>query len=169
MQDANWLFRTEPMHSSIILIDKCPIEEGTEIYPEDIEDNLGVRYSTRLKKPSQRKRLQEFLKELPEGMFELENENELVYKGGMEEWKARWIAKLKYKANHLNLENCLELKTQYDLRNCLKNALDTDILFVIPYYGDYGITFKSTKFMELINELQPGECVYIGNILDYHY
>lgn len=158
------------MHSSIILIDTEPIEDHVFIDPEDFYDCNEIDYADTIDKKSQRKRLDEFINTvLPEDMFDMESENVLVYNGGMDVWKEQWIRKLKHRISHTTAENCFRYDTHSKLERTINNPLNTPILFVIPPSGSYSNLFTSYELMNVINGMEKGDKLYLGNVLDYHF
>lgn len=159
------------MHSRIIQLDVLPIEKDHLVSEEDFYETEGIDYTSLLKGNQKREVLQSILTyTLPKGMFECqENEKEtiLIYKGGIETWKEKWLSNIKAKINSLNPKNVFVSPNLYDLKQSIARALG-DTMFVMECWTGFEPQ-ESTEFMEFVSTLKPGTKLYVGSILDYHF
>lgn len=106
---------------------------------------------------------------LPKGMFELTSDDTILYKGGIEQWKAEYVANVRKKAETLTVENMLEWSTIYYLKQAIENPLDTGYHFYLDGEGCQSFAEASFAFMEFVCTLEPGTTLYIGGVIDYHF
>lgn len=93
----------------------------------------------------------------------------LTYHGGFTEWNREYVKSLLVKATSVNETNVFKyIGPTYQLQKAIVNPLGTDSLFVTEYTDGIGTAERSRELMRIIGELQIGEKLYIGAILNYH-
>ena len=107
---------------------------------------------------------------LPKGMFELTSDDTMRYNGGMEQWKEEFVADIRKKAEAITTENMMEcVGSVYQLKEALKNPLDTGYHFYLNEEGWQSYAEQSFDFMEFVCTLEVGTTLYIGGVIDYHF
>lgn len=107
---------------------------------------------------------------LPKGMFTLLGDDELVYNGGAEEWKAEWVKAIHDKAGKVTTENVLDwIGPTYQLEKELKNPLHTDSQFYLSDETCQSYAEPSAQLMEMVCSLPVGTHLYIGGVIDFHF
>lgn len=157
------------MHSHIIQIDSEDFHRDEYISPNDFDDNTQIDYCYAIKSKSQNEIIENFVQKLlPPGMFEWDGGHVLVYKGGCKEFVTNWVTELKKYISKITADNIFDTLTMHYLNRNIHNALDIDTLFVIPAWSGYELN-RSTEFIHFVSTLSPGDKLYIGNVLAYHY
>ena len=107
---------------------------------------------------------------LPKGMFSLIGDDELVYNGGAEEWKAEWVKAIHDKARKVTTKNVMDwIGPTYQLEKELKNPLHTDSQFYLSDETYQSYAEQSAQLMEMVCNLQVGTHLYIGGVIDFHF
>ena len=108
---------------------------------------------------------------LPTDMFSLDenDKNIIVYNGGAEDWKNKWVKRIQQKAKEITSQNVTEsIGKIYHLEQELINPLDIGSRFVTENYQSSHAQ-QSGDFMKMICKLEPGTELYFGGILDFHW
>lgn len=107
---------------------------------------------------------------LPKGMFSLVSDDEMVYNGGLEEWKKEWVADVQKKAAEISTENIMQgCGAAWQLQKALENPLKTDNHFYLCEDNYQSYAEQSAELMRFINELEKGTHLFIGGVIDYHF
>ena len=107
---------------------------------------------------------------LPKGMFTLVGIDEMVYNGGADEWKAKWVKAIHDKAGEVTTENVLDwIGPTYQLEKELKNPLHTDHHFYLSEDSCQSYAEPSAELMEMVCSLPVGTHLYIGGVIDFHF
>ena len=107
---------------------------------------------------------------LPKGMFTLLDNDEMVYNGGADEWKAEWVKAIHDKAQEVNTSNVLDwIGPTYQLEKELKNPLHTDSHFYLSEDICQSYAEPSAEFMEMVCSLPVGTHLFIGGVIDFHF
>lgn len=103
-------------------------------------------------------------------MFELTSESTILYKGGAEEWKKKFVESLHYKVSEVKPENVCEwVGPLYRLEKYISNCLDTSFKFYTDEQLECCSACESTDFMLWVCKLEPNTTLHIGGVIDYHY
>ncbi len=106
---------------------------------------------------------------LPSGMFTLSGDDYLVYEGGINEWKEQWVARIHERAEAVSVSNITEgISAVYLLEKELKNPLDIGSRFCLESYPT-SYAEESAELIKVICRLKPGDKLYVGGVLDYHW
>ena len=107
---------------------------------------------------------------LPKGMFTLIGDDEIVYNGGSEEWKAEWVKAIHDKAGNVTTENVMDwIGPTYQLEKELKNPLHTDSQFYLSDETYQSYAEQSAQLMEMVCSLPVGTHLYIVGVIDFHF
>lgn len=107
---------------------------------------------------------------LPTGMFKLIGVDEMVYLGGADEFKKKWVNAIHEKAELVNTENVLDwIGASYQLQKELENPLHTEFQFYLSEDNEQTYADKSQEFMSYVCRLEKGTHLYIGGVIDYHF
>ena len=105
---------------------------------------------------------------LPKGMFELISDDTMRYNGGIEQWKAEYVANVRKKAEELTVDNMLKWNITRDLKRAVENPLDTACHFYLDGEGCQSFAELSFAFMEFVCSLEPGTILHFGGVIKYH-
>ena len=107
---------------------------------------------------------------LPKGMFTLVDSDEMVYNGGADEWKAKWVKAIHDKAMEVTIDNVLDwIGPTYQLEKELKNPLHTDHHFYLSEDSCQSYAEPSAELMEMVCGLPVGTHLYFGGVIDFHF
>ena len=107
---------------------------------------------------------------LPKGMFTLIGSDEIVYNGGVEEWKAEWVRNIHNKDMEITTENVLDwIGPTYQLEKELKNPLHIDHHFYLSEDSCQSYAEPSAELMEMVCGLPVGTHLYFGGVIDFHF
>ncbi len=159
------------MLSTIYQISTKPIQED-ELLDRDLiseGDEVNISY---VKNPcDDRSKFVAYLVNnvLPEGMFQVADENTIIYNGGYEGWLETQCQKIKALSYSLNPANPKDCKyTFFSLRRSLVDPLATSDLFVTFFHDGVGVAERSSEIMNIIRDLKKGDKLYLGSIYTYH-
>lgn len=158
------------MHSIIYQIGTMPFEEESQLDPDAIADNpkntnlLDYAYDV-----SDKVRAINILilvdTILPMDMFDIDAENNLIYKGGFNSWREEYYESVMKCTKSLTPANIMgESRKLLALNKAILNPLKTSVLFEC---GN-GIVEQSLAVMSMIEHLEIGDVLYIGSVLGYH-
>ena len=161
------------MHSEIIQITLERVGKESTLNQNTLDtvgEEYSIDYTRDLSKQERREAIDRFVASLPQGMFSLKDDGEtLVYMGGMDAFKQKWIDEIRAKANEITPDNIFDwVGSRWQLTNLLKNPLKMDVRFYMSDYDDV-YTYKSLEFMERVAGLKEGTELYIGGVVDYHF
>lgn len=156
------------MHSYIYQIGLKPFNEGETLDPENIIEGNDVyfAYAYDFDSEERLKAIEDLMNNvLPNGMFTLTADNNLVYNGGFRIWRKSYFDGIMSTAKTLTPANVMdEYGNILTLKKKVTNPLNTDCLFVCG-----GICAdKSIKLMRIVDLLDKGDVLYIGSVLGYH-
>ncbi len=159
------------MHSLIYQIGTKPFSEENQLDPDAIADNpkntnlLDYAYDVSEKVRAINIRiLVETI--LPMDMFDIDTENNLIYKGGFKSWREKYYESVMKCTNTLTPANIMgEGRKLLSLNKTILNPLKTSVLFEC---GN-GIVEQSLAVMSMVEHLRIGDVLYIGSVLGYHY
>ncbi len=107
---------------------------------------------------------------LPKGMFSLIAEDEMVFNGGAEEWKASWVKEIQDKAREVTPQNVTEwIGAAYQLEKAIKNPLHTDSHFYLSDDTVQDFAEPSNELMRFVCSLEHGTHLFIGGVIDLHF
>lgn len=160
------------MHSSIFQISTKPISKENYITEETFigGDFSFYDYCANMGEEERKEAISNLVTcLLPKEMFEQTSEDTIFYKGGVEQWKAEFVANVRKKAEAITIENMLEWGPVYAIEKALTNPLDTDYHFYLN--DDCTNTYAETSlsFVKFVCGLEPGTTFYVGGVVDYHY
>ena len=161
------------MHSKIFQITKNKLKKENFLTEDTLFQGEGSRYDycSEIDEDERQDVIQILVNEiLPKGMFELINDNILIYKGGIEKWKDDYISNIKTKTQELTPDNITEwIGSVYQLEKTIKNPLDTGFQFYFEEEPLQGYAEESYGLLCFINGLEKGARLYIGGVIDYHF
>lgn len=160
------------MHSRIFQITTEQVERENYLNEDTLEqgDNVLIDYCAEIDDDEREENIACLVDDiLPKGMFTRMGANIIRYNGGMEQWKAEAIAKIKEKAAALTADNYFHYSSIYNLKNAVVNPLDTAYLFYTDAEGGQSWAEKSHYFMQFVSGLEEGTLLYIGGVIDYHF
>lgn len=160
------------MHSRIFQITTEQVERENYLNEDTLEqgDTASIDYCAEIDRKDREESIAYLVDSiLPEGMFTRLGANILRYNGGMEQWTAEAVAKIKEKAAALTADNYLRFGELYNLKKAVENPLDTAYLFYTDKEGLQSWADQSYDFMSFVNGLEAGTLLYIGGVIDYHY
>ncbi|MCC8119517.1 MAG: hypothetical protein LIP09_12335 [Bacteroidales bacterium] len=165
------------MHSVIIQIYNAPIKEHQSLY--SVED-AKVDYLGEKSVAFRRKTINELIELVGNGILSRPNakvelpaedkavrQTVLVYNGGIEPLIDQWKEDVKAVMND-NINDFSKSSKRYQIFKALDNPLDTDILFSISNYNEYGELDRSEALISLLSDMKAGDYLYVGAIFDYH-
>lgn len=107
---------------------------------------------------------------LPNGMFTLVGVDEMVYHGGAEKLKEKWVKAIHDKASAVNTNNVLDwIGAAYQLEKELKNPLHTDYHFYLSEETYQNYAEPSNELVKKICELKEGDHLFVGGVIDFHF
>lgn len=156
------------MHSRIFQVSTSPILPISLIDAEDYSDeHMGIDYTSSINNEDRMESIETLINYyLPSGMFKIEDENTLVYMGGYDEWSKRIISNINKLAAKLSPSKYIS--NAHLISDYIRNPLDTNYLFVTEWWGTFHAR-KSEALMELVETLMPGDKLYVGTVMDYHF
>ena len=160
------------MHSRIFQITTEQVERENYLNEDTLEqgDNVLIDYCAEIDDDEREENIACLVDDiLPKSMFTRMGANIIRYNGGMEQWKAEAIAKIKEKAAALTTENYFRYREFCALQNAVVNPLDTAYLFYTDAEGGQSWAEKSHYFMQFVSGLEEGTLLYIGGVIDYHF
>lgn len=161
------------MHSRIFQISTTQVEKDNYLNEDTLTqgDNGFYDYCAEIDNEERKENIVDLVKyALPKGMFELTSDDTIRYNGGVEQWKEEFVADIHKKAEAITTENRLEcIGAVYQLKEALKNPLDTCFHFYLDGDGCQSYAEQSFAFMEFICTLEPGTTLYIGGVIYYHF
>ena len=99
---------------------------------------------------------------------------EIIFNGGNKDFFERWQNELRSEIDSITPRVLSEggegtSLYQYKINKKLEDILKTASLFVDKEYTGF-YTVKSTEFLlDSVTRFKPGDKIYIGGVLDYHY
>ena len=162
------------MHSRVFQISTTQIDKENYLNEDTLNqgDNSFYDYCADISDEERKEEITNLVNSiLPKGMFELVSEDTIRYTGdGMEQWKEKYVAEIRKKADAITTENMLEfVGPVYQLEKALENPLDIAYHFYLDGEGYQSFAEKSFAFMEFVCTLEPGTILYIGGVIDYHF
>ena len=162
------------MHSRVFQISTTQIDKENYLNEDTLNqgDNSFYDYCADISDEERKEEITNLVNSiLPKGMFELVSEDTIRYTGdGMEQWKEKYAAEIRKKADAITTENMLEfVGPVYQLEKALENPLDIAYHFYLDGEGYQSFAEKSFAFMEFVCTLEPGTILYIGGVIDYHF
>lgn len=159
-------------HGKIFQLASKPIRKDGYITPEDFYDNHDA-YADWIGdevEEEERKECIGYLASALQGLCELDKSGTaFVYRGGLERYLQEWVDAIHEKAQAITAANVLYHTPRATLRDIVSGThKDTADRFVIKEYsGDYAEPMSS--LIEFLHQLKPGDMLYIGGIVDFHY
>ncbi len=160
------------MHSSIYQVSIQPIEVDDYAKPDyfydnsnDFADYIGEEWTG-----DNRKEDIKWLAHTLSDLFDLDETGEiLVYKGGMDVFKEKWTAAIHKAAEEVTDDNVLESMPRWYAKNvCEKTHLYSDYRFSIENWNDYPNPLD--ELIEYVaDKMKPGDKLYIGAVIDFHF
>lgn len=161
------------MHSTIYQVSRYPIVEDERVnsFKVDEGEMVDIDYADTIDNENRKEliiRLAKFI--LPLGMFTLNPDLSMTYNGGFKEWCETYTKDIYRKANAINPSNVMQwIGPTYQLQKAIVNPLGTDSLFITDFEDNAGTAERSADFMRFIEKLQPGDKLYFGSVMDYHF
>ncbi len=158
------------MHSIIYQIGTKPFSEESELDPDAIADNPKntnlLDYTYDISDKVRAVNIQILVETiLPIGMFDIDAENNLIYKGGFNSWREEYyesVIKCTKSLTPANIKG--EGRKILTLNKAILNPLKTSILFE----RRNGMVEQSLAVMSMVEHLEIGDVLYIGSVLGYH-
>lgn len=158
------------MHSKIFQVGLKPISEDNYVQPdyfyegsESFADWIGDEMTD-----NDREECIEWLEKGLESLFDLNKEEDALVFKGMGTFITEWNNAIKNAANKLQdgvYDRSLLFKIK-DIKECTHLRCDYRF-FIEDYNGCAGSAQDLIEFA--YNELKPGDKLYIGNVIDFHY
>ena len=161
------------MHSRVFQISTTQIDKENYLNEDTLNqgDNSFYDYCADISDEESKEEITNLVNSiLPKGMFELVSEDTIRYTGdGMEQWKEKYVAEIRKKADAITVENMFEWSSSYYLKQAKDNPLDTGYHFYLN--GDVCQSFAepSFEFMLFVSSLDPGTLLYVGGVIDYPF
>jgi len=158
------------MHSIIYQIGTNPFSEENILDPDAIADNIKntnlLDYAYDISEKVRAINIRILVETiLPIGMFDIDAENNLIYKGGFKLWREEYYDSVMKCTKSLTPANIMgEGRRLLALNKAILNPLKTSVLFEC---GN-GIVEQSLAVMSMIEHLEIGYVLYIGSVLGYH-
>ena len=157
------------MHSRVFQISTTQIDKENYLNEDTLNqgDNSFYDYCADISDEERKEEITNLVNSiLPKGMFELVSEDTIRYTGdGMEQWKEKYVAEIRKKADAITVENMFEWSSTYYLKQAIDNPLDTGYHFYLNGDG----CEPSFEFMLFVSSLEPGTLLYVGGVIDYHF
>jgi hypothetical protein len=161
------------MHSRVFQISTTQIDKENYLNEDTLNqgDNSFYDYCADISDEERKEEITNLVNSiLPKGMFELVSEDTIRYTGdGMEQWKEKYVAEIRKKAEAITVENMFEWSSTYYLKQAIDNPLDTGYHFYLNGDGCQSFTEPSFEFMLFVSSLEPGTLLYVGGVIDYHF
>lgn len=117
------------MHSRVFQISTTQIDKENYLNEDTLNqgDNSFYDYCADISDEERKEEITNLVNSiLPKGMFELVSEDTIRYTGdGMEQWKEKYVAEIRKKADAITVENMFEWSSTYYLKQAIDNPLDT--------------------------------------------
>ncbi len=158
------------MHSIIYQISTKPFSEENQLDPDAIADNIKntnlLDYAYDINDKVRAINIRILVETiLPIGMFDIDAENNLIYKGGFNSWREEYYESVMKCTKSLTPANIMgEGRKLLVLNKAILNPLKTAVLFEC---GN-GIVEQSLAIMSMVEHLEIGDVLYIGSVLGYH-
>ena len=121
------------MHSRVFQISTTQIDKENYLNEDTLNqgDNSFYDYCADISDEERKEEITNLVNSiLPKGMFELVSEDTIRYTGdGMEQWKEKYVAEIRKKADAITVENMFEWSSTYYLKQAIDNPLDTGYHF----------------------------------------
>ena len=161
------------MHSKIFQITENRVERDNFLDEDTLElgDGSFCDYCGNITQEDRREMIDCLVNHvLPMGMFQLAGDDEMVYMGGADSWKGKWVDAIHDKAQLVNTENVLDwIGAAYQLEKELENPLHTDFRFYLSEENTQSYAEPSRELMKMVCALEKGARLYIGGVIDYHF
>ena len=161
------------MHSRVFQISTTQIDKENYLNEDTLNqgDNSFYDYCADISDEERKEEITNLVNSiLPKGMFELVSEDTIRYTGdGMEQWKEKYVAEIRKKADAITVENMFEWSSTYYLKQAIDNPLDTGYNFYLNGDGCPSFAEPSFEFMLFVSSLEPGTLLYVGGVIDYHF
>ena len=161
------------MHSRVFQISTTQIDKENYLNEDTLNqgDNSFYDYCADISDEERKEEITNLVNSiLPKGMFELVSEDTIRYTGdGMEQWKEKYVAEIRKKADAITVENMFEWSSTYYLKQAIDNPLDTGYHFYLNGDGCQPFAEPSFEFMLFVSSLEPGTLLYVGGVIDYHF
>ena len=161
------------MHSRVFQISTTQIDKENYLNEDTLNqgDNSFYDYCADISDEERKEEITNLVNSiLPKGMFELVSEDTIRYTGdGMEQWKEKYVAEIRKKADAITVENMFEWSSTYYLKQAIDNPLDTGYHFYLNGDGCQSFVEPSFEFMLFVSSLEPGTLLYVGGVIDYHF
>ena len=123
------------MHSRVFQISTTQIDKENYLNEDTLNqgDNSFYDYCADISDEERKEEITNLVNSiLPKGMFELVSEDTIRYTGdGMEQWKEKYVAEIRKKAEAITVENMFEWSSTYYLKQAIDNPLDTGYHFYL--------------------------------------
>lgn len=113
------------MHSRVFQISTTQIDKENYLNEDTLNqgDNSFYDYCADISDEERKEEITNLVNSiLPKGMFELVSEDTIRYTGdGMEQWKEKYVAEIRKKADAITVENMFEWSSTYYLKQAIDN------------------------------------------------
>ena len=127
------------MHSRVFQISTTQIDKENYLNEDTLNqgDNSFYDYCADISDEERKEEITNLVNSiLPKGMFELVSEDTIRYTGdGMEQWKEKYVAEIRKKADAITVENMFEWSSTYYLKQAIDNPLNTGYHFYLNRDG----------------------------------
>ena len=162
------------MHSKIFQISNKPIDKDEYASPSDYYDNSGD-FADYIGDEIEGEDMDDsigYLAALLKDVFTYEGGGVFVYKGADALWvfKQQWAEELQRLTAGLTPDNLLVGQQLYKIRATTKEThLRSDYRVDIAQWAD-GVAFPFGELFEYAaSQLEKGDRIYVGAVIDYHY
>ena len=112
------------MHSRVFQISTTQIDKENYLNEDTLNqgDNSFYDYCADISDEERKEEITNLVNSiLPKGMFELVSEDTIRYTGdGMEQWKEKYVAEIRKKADAITVENMFEWSSTYYLKQAIE-------------------------------------------------
>ena len=161
------------MHAKVFQITKQRVSEDNILNENTLEqgDSSDYDYCSEISEEERRVSIDALVNQvLPQGMFTLINNDELVFNGGALKWVQQWVKNIHEKARDVTAKNVTDwIGAAYQLQKVVKNPLGTDSLFYLSEDNTQTYGEPSAELMRMVCKLKKGERLYVGGVIDFHF
>lgn len=160
------------MHGRIFQISSQPINEEDFVSSDYFYDNssdFADYIGDEIEGEEREEEIKDFA-DLLSDVFTLKGNNVLEFRGtdALNDFLKVWVDKIKSAALDLNTDNILRLSTLYNIRSLTKHTHLASYYRVAIEDDDYTSPLADL-FINVVDGLKEGDCLYIGAVIDYHY
>lgn len=154
------------MHGFLFQVSDRPIKVNDYLEFDEVEFNYDD--ADYVDKCYKRDKAINLLADSLKGLFDYAGDGKFVYKGCMDSLIDSVKNSLMQIVNNISHENYLSAQRQ--ITYLLSDPIKSSSLFIIQTEGDINNRYvsKPVELIHTIAQMQKGDCIYVGNVLDYH-